>query len=52
LFFTILNTVIITLVGSEYSNKNISLNDHPSVIFIMTDDLGYINAETFENNKN
>ena len=42
LLFTILNTVIITLVGCEYSQKNISGNDHPNVIVIMTDDLGYV----------
>ena len=42
LLFTILNTVVITLVGFEYSQKNISGNDHPNVIVIMTDDLGYV----------
>ena len=43
LFYTILNTVIITLLGCKYS-KNISENDHPNVIVIMTDDLGYIDV--------
>ncbi|MEC8636278.1 MAG: sulfatase [Bacteroidota bacterium] len=43
LFFTILNTVIINLLGCKYS-KNISENDNPNVIVIMTDDLGYIDV--------
>ena len=43
LFFTILNTVIITLLGCKYS-KNISENDNPNVIVIMTDDLGYVDV--------
>jgi len=47
-----LNTDIVTLVGCEYSQKNISGNDHPSVIVIITDDLGCVNVETFKNNKN
>ena len=44
LLFTILNTVIITLAGCEYSQNNISGNDHPNVIVIMTDDLGYVDV--------
>ena len=44
LLFTILNTVIITLAGCEYLQNNISGNDHPNVIVIMTDDLGYVDV--------
>ena len=44
LLFTILDTVIITLAGCEYSQNNISGNDHPNVIVIMTDDLGYVDV--------
>ena len=44
LLFTILNTVIITLAGCEYSQNNISGNDYPNVIVIMTDDLGYVDV--------
>ena len=44
LLFTILNTVFITLVGCEYSQKNISGNDHLNVIVIMADILGYVDA--------
>ena len=44
LLFTILNKVFITLVGCEYSQKNISGNDHLNVIVIMADILGYVDA--------
>jgi len=44
LLFTILYTVFITLAGCEYSQKKISEKDHPNVIVIMTDDLGYVDV--------
>ena len=44
LLFNILNAVYFTFASCEYSQKNILVKDHPNVIVIMTDDLGYVDV--------
>lgn len=44
LLFSILKTIFIILVGCGHSQEKISKKDHPNVIVIMTDDLGYVDV--------
>ena len=42
--FSFLLTVAITLLGCKNAPNKVSQNDHPNVIVIMTDDLGYVDV--------